>query len=452
MDILVKNELYTCSLDEFLPVPENAFFLLYSPLSTIASLASAKEINSICNCLQNKEENEEIQELVDALLDRTESEEALSKRIRGVDGFVNISLLMNNKCNFSCSYCYSAHARSLIQLSENRLLAAIDYFIDKQRTREPKLSLTFLGGGEPMLSWNLIEKGVLYANERAAREGFGLWHKIITNGSLFTDTQINFIAKNNIEITVSYEILEDIQNLQRKHFELVTDNIKRLLQQNVMLSFNSVITPQNVKRQTEMVQEVIRNFPQIDYLSFEPLMELNEWSAGMLNNEFYDLFTEHFIAARKLAGENGIELSCTLLRNVDCTLERYCAGEFAVCPDGSLTICPCVSSDEETHYHSYLYGQINEERKVAVDENKLSLLLEEDVHAMPECTTCFAKWNCGGGCIHANKINNTNRKQLTCDFIRKFTRRVLWERIKNEYENEFQQPILDILTQANPLS
>lgn len=448
MDILSINEIYSCSLHELLPVEEGRFFLIYSPLSTMSAIASSKELSDISNYLESSNAGNPLQEIVSALLDRTPSEEALSKRISGIDGFVNMSLLLNNKCNFNCSYCYSARGHSKAQIDEDKLLAAIDFFIDSNRTHASRLSLTFLGGGEPMLSWNLIEKSVHYSKERAKKEGFGLSFKIVSNGSILTKNNIDFIRDNNIELTVSFEILEEIQNLQRKHFDRVSSNIRQLSQSGILLSINSVITPNNVDRQMEMMEEVIKSFPQIDYLSFEPLMTLNDWSNENINEEYYDKFINNFLQAMKIAKNNDIELSCSLLRNVDCTVERYCAGELAVCPDGSITVCPCVSSPEMNNYEEYLYGYIDENNKVNINTEKLSLLLKEDVHSQPSCRHCIAKWNCGGGCVNTNRLESKEQKQMRCDFVRNFTKHIIWNRTKEQYESDFQQPILEILSQV----
>lgn len=449
MNSLFDNNIYTCSLHNFLPVEKNRFFLLYAPLSTIATIATGEDLEKMKHLLTGKNTDEPLKEVVSALLDTSPSEEALSKRIRKTSDFINISLLLNNICNFDCSYCYSASSRSNVEIDENKLIAALDYFINRKRTGTNQLSLSFLGGGEPMISKKLIKKAVDHANRLADREGFDLWFKIVSNGSLIQAEDIDFILKNNIELVISYDILEDIQNLQRKHFDTVSQKIKMLVENGAPLSINTVITPHSVHRQCEMIEDITCRFPQIDYLSFEPLMELNDWSSRNIDTIFYDDFIANFIPAHELAEKHDIELSCSLLRNVDCSVERYCAGEFAVCPDGSITVCPCVSSPEMQHYKNYVYGQIHPTGEIDIDEHKLAELLAEDVHNHPECKDCFAKWNCGGGCIHTNKSDDRTRKKAKCDFIRNFTKKIIWNRTKLDYENGTGKPIMEILNGAN---
>ena len=448
MNPLLRNNIFTCTLDEFLPFEKEHFFLLYSPLSTIATIATKKDIEKINSIIEGETTDEQLEDVVSALLDISPAENAFTKRIKSTSDFVNISLLLNNICNFNCYYCYSASGRSSSEIEEMKLIAALDYFIDRKRTSAPRLTISFLGGGEPMMSKHLIRMAVLHANQRAKENDFELWFKLITNGSIIPKEDINFLKENNIEVTVSYDILEEIQNLQRKNHEKVTQNIKVLAEEDVILSINSVITPNNIHRQVEMVNEAKRNFPQIDYLSFEPMMELNEWATGTIGSSFYSDFIDHFLEARKIADINGIELTCSLLRNVDCTVERYCAGEFAICPDGSITICPCVSSPDMPLYKDYVYGKIDEAGKITIDEYKLSKLLADDVYIYPECEACFAKWNCGGGCINTNRQDNKQQKQERCDFVRNFTKRILWERVKTYYEEESGKNITEFLEET----
>jgi radical SAM protein with 4Fe4S-binding SPASM domain len=244
---------------------------------------------------------------------------------------------------------------------------------------------------------------------------------------------------------VSYEILEDIQDLHRGHYGAVTDNIGRMLAAGVAVTTNSVITPTNVRRMEEMVRRVIERLPGLDYLSFEPVMALNEWSAELADNEFYELFTEHFDVAGRVAEAAGVELTCSVLRNVDCVVERYCAGELALCPEGSITVCPCVSSPSMAHYDDYVYGRVTPDGAVLINETKLNGLLADDLHSRPECGGCFARWNCGGGCVNSAKLETALQRAVKCRFVRNFTKRELWRRTKEEYEKSQAKTIDEIL-------
>jgi hypothetical protein len=92
-----------------------------------------------------------------------------------------LSILPNQKCNFSCSYCYSAKGRSDSELSPEALRAMLRYFIDPARIEPCELNILIAGGGEPMLSWPLISGGLDYAATLAAEQALNS-----TSGSLPT--------------------------------------------------------------------------------------------------------------------------------------------------------------------------------------------------------------------------------------------------------------------------
>ena len=63
-----------------------------------------------------------------------------------------------------------------------------------------------------MLSWDLVKFIIEYSNERANRMGFrGMDINLVTNGSIFTQEIIDTIKKYKIPISISFEILEEIQ-------------------------------------------------------------------------------------------------------------------------------------------------------------------------------------------------------------------------------------------------
>jgi radical SAM protein with 4Fe4S-binding SPASM domain len=445
--LLNGNNIFLCSLHEFLPVKKDKFYIVYAPLSSAAFIATAKNVDDIASALVGNEVSQEVKDTVKGLTDNT-GISLLTKQKGTIADYNNISLILNNKCNFSCSYCYSANGRSAEILSFERLHGALNYFINRERTDAKKLSITFIGGGEPMLSWPLIREAVVYALQRAEKESFEVRFKVITNGSLLPVGALDFIIANRLEMIVSFDILADIQNLQRKHYTQVKDNIIWMLEHGASVSINSVVTPANVLRQTEMVEETHNTFPGLDYLSFEPCKEMMPEIINTLDAGFYEDFIRCFFEAQQAAAQYGITLTSSVLRHVDYVVERFCPGEFGICPDGSVTACPCVSSSELPDFRDYIYGNIDLKGRVVIDEAKLKTLVRENVTSYPECAGCFIKWNCGGDCTHLNRIGNSESKRLRCDFMQKFIKNALWNRLNESYESEYNMSVMEIIKQS----
>lgn len=425
LETLQANELYL--LDAEAP----GMHLLYAPLADSILPVSDEDAVKLAEAMEYPQKADpEVLEIADALRD-VEPVSAREGHVRGAGDFINLSILPNNVCNFSCSYCYSAKGRSSRRLSLGAAKRMVDYFLDRNRNASDFLTVSIFGGGEPLLSWKDLVKPVIEYFYQSAGEGRRIVTTLITNGSIVTDDFIDICRKHNIDLVCSYEILRDVQDSQRRHYDLVRGNIGKLIQNGVVPAINSVITDLNVERQVEMIEALKADFPEIRYVSFEPVISEEQEN----RDEFYRRFTLGFLKALAKAEENGIILSCSALRNVDVTVDRYCAGELALCADGSLSVCPCVSSPEEPEFDRYIYGKADEDG-VHIDEEKLSSLLKMNVYSQPWCSRCFAKWNCGGGCINSTLKNGGRQIPSYCRFVRRFLKYTLTRRLDQAWQEE----------------
>src|SRR5512133_3016881 len=129
--------------------------------------------------------------------------------------YSTLSLLLNYKCNFSCSYCYSAKGRSTQEISIPSVKPMLDYFIDGKRLEKRELTIFISGGGEPLLSWDTLKFTLEYSDKLALEQGFKMKYLLMTNGSLLSDPMIECLEKHKVNVCISFEILEEIQDLQR---------------------------------------------------------------------------------------------------------------------------------------------------------------------------------------------------------------------------------------------
>lgn len=431
-NILTKKSLFD------IPI-HSGYSLLYAPLADSVLLLDKDDIARI-RCAIDRPEfaDSETLSIVDALCDIIPVAER-ENQIRNENDFINLSILPNNICNFSCSYCYSAKGRSTQQLSVDAAFKAIDYFLSPLRNQNSRLTVSIFGGGEPLLSWEKIVKPIIdYIYVQAEVQSREVIITLITNGSLIPFDFIDICLKCHIDLVCSFEILEDVQNSQRRHFKMVSSNIRTMIDNGVIPAINSVITELNVERQCEMIEELHINYPEIKYVAFEPVISPSIDDKEM----FYRSFTKEFIAAEHIAEQYGISLTCSVLRNVDVTVDRYCPGEFALCANGEISICPCVSSPQEPNFDKYIYGQVDSDG-IYINKDKLQQLLNTNLHSQIWCDNCFAKWNCGGGCIN-NTINNGGKQDVYyCQFVRKFLKYILLKRLDKIYRDEYNESIQD---------
>ena len=433
--ILNSHELYA------LTTAREGWSLLYAPLADSLMLASDDDLERIIGAIESPgSASDEVAGVVRSLCETTPVSDR-ENRIRSAKDFINLSILPNNICNFSCTYCYSAKGRSSQQLQLGQARRIIDYFLSPERNSAPRLTVSIFGGGEPLLSWDsIVRPSVEYLYERAAALKRRVVTTLITNGSVIPADFIATCRTYAIDLVCSYEILEDVQNLQRKHFGTVTGNIAHMISEGVVPAVNAVITDINVTRQCEMIEALHNRFPDIRYVSFEPVIDI-----GMTDkHRFYTEFASGFLAAMRIAGEYGINLSCSTLRNIDVTVDRYCAGELALCADGSLSVCPCVSSAEEPGFMHYVYGKVTDS-EVSVDEKRLHELLSHNVGSQPWCRSCFAKWNCGGGCMNTTIRNGNKPDTDYCRFMKSFLKFILTRRLDKTYIDETGHSITETI-------
>lgn len=415
------------------PSPEGYIHhVVYAPLADSAFIASIEDLEHLNKAvMQVPDAEEEYLDVAESLVSETTPDKRPGYIRRSTD-FINLSILPNNVCNFSCSYCYSANGRSKTRMTYGMAEVMIKHFIDTRADKTPPLlTFSFFGGGEPLLSWDdVVLPSILFIDAEMRRRQQKYIVTLITNGSMVPDDFIDVCKRVQIDLVVSFDILEDVQNQQRRHYELVSNNLRRLIDEGVVPAINSVVTSINVMRLGEMIDQLHALYPEIRHVAFEPVI------GDVVDlNAFYKMFVRNFIIAQRKAEALGIKLTCTVLRNVDVTVDRYCPGEMALCADGSITCCPCVSSPQEANFDTYVYGKVNADG-VHIDEKHLSQLLSCNVHTQPECRHCWAKWNCGGGCTNVNVNNGGKPHPAYCNMVRTMTQYIITRRLDQSYQED----------------
>ena len=429
MDIFLQNNIYKLPLAE--ECGRRDLFLLYAPVAGNMSVATQKECEQLEEAIrQHPNEAEEMKEIVESFILGTPADQRDSK-VNNVDEFLRMYILPNYICNFSCSYCFSAKGRSNKSLKKEHLKAALDFFIDSKRVKTDRLAISYLGGGEPTISWDVVEYGLEYGDMLARRHGIELMTTIVTNGSRITERMVEAFNRYNVRVRVSFEILEAIQNKQRGQYKHVVEGIDKLSQGQNPPMVRSMITPDNVELMPEMIEELHRRFPRVQTALFDPITSNATFHDVEITRAFYDRYYDSFLQARKKAYKYGINLMCAPLRNLDMVVERYCTGEFCLTPEGTITICHQISSPNEVNYKDCIYAHVDSSNRIVIDNDKFHQLISKNtVYTNPKCEECFIKWNCGGGCMMQNSQYPSEILDVICDFTRRFSKTLLLERLK----------------------
>lgn len=365
------------------------------------------------------------------------------KKVEGPEDYTLLTVLPNNICNFTCSYCYAAAGRNGSQLKEGQLRTAIDYFIESKPDSFGRgLTVSYMGGGEPMLSWPLVKEGIVYAEEQAAKRGVRLRHRIITNGSVVDDDSVSFMREHGVEVSVSFELLRDVQELQRRNYDLVERNIRKLLEGGIYVQINVTITLANVGRMEETLERLLTDYSEVRNAMFEPVTGQQMFATPQEMGLFYRHYTEGFMRCIRRADEEGVSLTSFALLRTVFPLERACPGELCLTADGLFTGCYCVSSPRDILFGQTSYGRVDAAGRIEFNMNRYRELKSHDVYERAECRACKVKWNCGGGCFYQYASYDEAYRRVVCNYTQSFVEQMIYYKVGRRIGDKADYPVL----------
>lgn len=403
-------------------------WIIYLPLAGYACIGDSSIISDLTKALTQKPYTQS--DTTETILSHLKDE---PKPIYTTEGSIHdlstMMILPNNKCNFHCSYCYSAGGRNGKEISPDTLKSAIAYFLDPSRNNSRKLAISILGGGEPLLSPQVWKPALDYAYTLANQNERNLSVSLITNGSIVSEETIRYCKEKNIYLSISFDVLEDIQNQQRGHYDLVKDNINKCTEAGLDVAINTVITRDNVHRMEEMINHMADVLPKVKKILFKSLISDTYFPDVKSRIAYYQQFVDNFFAAQAIAQSYGIYLTSHYQNVVICLADRYCSGKFVVTAEGTISICPLVSSSQDRFYDKFIYGTITPDKTINIDSNKLKSILSHDQNKLAQCIDCPAKWHCAGGCYMDYCGMSAEEHEAYCVSMRYFLEKYLLQNI-----------------------
>lgn len=415
MNIFSKNNIYLLSKQNFNKI------IVYLPFAHYATTIEPEKLPCLETLISTHVTDYADQNLCDIVRKIEENVPQLYKTPRTVANMRSLMLLPNNKCNFQCAYCYSAKGRTNNEISLNMLKAGIGYFLNLDRAKSERLSISVLGGGEPLLSWDILKPALEYALALRDKRTAGCPISLVTNGSICTDEIISFCVDNNINLSVSFDILPDVQNKQRGHWKEVSANINRFSEAGLDVALNTVISNENVTRMSEMVNHLLSHNPLVKKISFKTLIAKDYFRDVGSRRIYYESFISNFFKAKILADTHDLWLTCSYMNTCTTLTDRYCHGKFVVTSEGDISICHTVGSKNDDLYDKFVFGHIDAQTgSVSIDENKLTEILSHDVSHNVMCEDCPARCHCAGGCYADYFHLSKEEHDVYCDSMRLF--------------------------------
>jgi len=319
-----------------------------------------------------------------------------------------MELFLNNACNLRCTYCYN-HDQFNNPMSEDVMARALEMAFAQPGDI---VNVGFFGG-EPLLSFDLLKKGVAMTMEHARRGKRRIRLIMTTNGTLLDGERLDFVIRNKFRLAVSLDGPARVHDMARVDARgrgthaLVVKNLLEALKAKPDIAVIAVAGTGNVRYAADALRfsasiGIQRHHTAIDYGGHWDRNALRRFDRAMQN--LADAWADLYRAGNPV----GVPLiDSKIARNILhplVTLPRCSCGgiEWTVGPSGRIYPCDrMVGCDDGTGpVIGDVFGGINSEKQAA--------FLSCHHSTPPGCARCRDAHRCSfwGSCI---KFNMTGR-------------------------------------------
>lgn len=168
----------------------------------------------------------------------------------------NLCLVLSQDCNMRCIYCYENggsfnKTRKIMDCSTIKKI--VNWWISKIPQEISLVRVEFYGG-EPLLNISGFMYAIEYINEKMKQLNKKVRYFVITNGTLINGEILEVLKINKVTVTLSIDGDRESQNVNRRllgnqdSYDIVIQNLHRLLDSNVRVLARITMTQGNVKR------------------------------------------------------------------------------------------------------------------------------------------------------------------------------------------------------------
>jgi uncharacterized protein len=345
-------------------------------------------------------------------------------------------LNVTNQCNLSCAYCYEygedripgAATEGPRFMTEETARAAVDFML-KESGQSRVAHLTFFGG-ETLLNLPVLKTAIAYARERAAALGKQVDFSMTTNATLLRSDVIQYLADNDVGVTISIDGPKDVQDGFRVFkggagsYEVVLPKIRELLLRSKrhLIGARVTLTAANldVKRIFRHLTEEI-GFAEVGFAPATTAAKRDYAIAG----DGYEQVLEQFRALAREYLEHALAGRPHGFSNVKDTLEEIHKGMSKPYPCGAGLGLLGVSTDGDVALcHRFAGSNAHKLGSVGngIDRAAQARFLEEShIAEKTDCSRCWARPVCAGGCYHEawTRYGDARKPNLHyCEWIR----------------------------------
>jgi uncharacterized protein len=345
---------------------------------------------------------------------------------------------VTSKCNLSCTYCYEYGDDRLSEASnkprfmdEATARQSVD-FMFAESGEQKVVHLTFFGG-ETLLNFKVLKSALAYARERGEVLGKAVDVSLTTNGTLLRPEIIDWLVENDVGVTVSMDGAKEQQDTFRLFsngqgsYDTVAPNVRELLARRPRRPVGARVT---LTKQNLDVVSIYRHLADdIGFfeVGFAPVTTSWRRDYAIQDEGFFAMLEQFKLLAAEYL-EYALDGRRHRFSNVRDTLEEIhkglskshpCGagmGLMGVATDGDVALCHRFAGSD-----SHKLGTVTGGIDYSAQE---SYLARHHIENKTDCSTCWARPLCAGGCYHEahTRYGDTQQPNLHyCEWIRSWT-------------------------------
>lgn len=346
--------------------------------------------------------------------------------------FQSLYLIASTACNLDCDYCFyrSSASDSLKHRQNMDFSIAKKALLDFKRIVESNIrgkdywqQVTFYGG-EPLLNKSLLYQAIPYTRE-LFDESTNL--VINTNATLLSKEDISLFSDNAVEVQVSLDGDREKHDLHRKTqvgeptYDIVINNIKKLLDSGVKVLPMITATDDNVDNFSERLYRIVMELGIDDYA----VNVLITNSFG-ISDEYTEKLASEMLKAYQQFGNVASDYAFVelyeILLGIDKTVAKGACGssrKITVFPDGKVYACQAMEKVHQNYMETINNDYLSSPNwDCWRSRNRFDNL---------ECLSCGSVISCGGGCATGSYNMNGSIYDIdknNCEYTKKLFRKI----------------------------
>jgi len=349
-----------------------------------------------------------------------------------------LCLHISHDCNLRCKYCFASTGSfggSRAMMSPEVGKRAIDFVIRESGNRQ-NIEIDFFGG-EPLMNFDTVKEIVNYARSREAETGKKFHFTLTTNALLLDDEKMEYINNTMDNIVLSIDGREEINDKMRLRadgrgsYHSILPKIQKMARMRNQDRYyvRGTFTRENLDFSKDVLHLADLGFRQI---SIEPVVAGEDVDFSIREEDLPVIYKEYEKLAKAYVERYNTDNWFNFFHFMIDLDQGPCAAKrisgcgsgheyVAVTPEGDIYPCHQFVGQQEFKMGNVLTGNL--------DRNMAAEFSKSNIYTREECSKCWARFYCSGGCAaNAYMFNKNINKpyKIACDLERKRVECALW--------------------------